>query len=51
MTRTADAQRRAELLDAIEAYVFANGLSDLSLRPLAAAVGSRPRVLLYYFGS
>ncbi len=51
MTRTADAQRRAELLDAIVEYVFANGLSDLSLRPLASAVGSSPRVLLYYFES
>lgn len=51
MTRTADAQRRAELLDAIVEYVFANGLADLSLRPLGAAIGISPRVLLYYFGS
>jgi AcrR family transcriptional regulator len=51
MTRTADAQRRAALLEAIVDYAFANGLSDLSLRPLAKAVGSSPRVLLYYFGS
>ena len=28
-----------------------NGLSDLSLRPLAAAVGVSPRTLLYHFGS
>ena len=28
-----------------------HGLADLSLRPLAAAVGSSPRVLLYLFGS
>ena len=27
------------------------GLADLSLRPLAGAVGSSPRVLLYLFGS
>jgi len=32
-------------------YVAQNGLSDLSLRPLAAAIGSSPRVLLYLFGS
>jgi AcrR family transcriptional regulator len=32
-------------------YVLANGLSDLSLRPLAAAIGSSPRVLLFLFGS
>jgi AcrR family transcriptional regulator len=51
MTRTADAERRAALLEAIVDYAFANGLSDLSLRPLAKAVGSSPRVLLYYFDS
>jgi AcrR family transcriptional regulator len=28
-----------------------HGIADLSLRPLARAVGSSPRVLLYYFGS
>jgi AcrR family transcriptional regulator len=32
-------------------YVLAHGIGDLSLRPLAAAVGSSPRVLLYLFGS
>lgn len=36
---------------AIVRYLAAHGLSDLSLRPLAKAVGSSPRVLLYYFGS
>ena len=51
MTRTADAERRAALLEAIVDYAFTYGLSDLSLRPLAKAVGSSPRVLLYYFGS
>jgi AcrR family transcriptional regulator len=43
--------RRAELLDAAYAYVLAHGLNGLSLRPLAAAIGSSPRVLLYLFGS
>ena len=43
--------RRAELLDASYAYVLGHGLNDLSLRPLAAAIGSSPRVLLYLFGS
>jgi AcrR family transcriptional regulator len=51
MARTADEQKRVELLERIVDYVMANGLSDLSLRPLADAVGSSPRVLLYYFGS
>jgi AcrR family transcriptional regulator len=43
--------RRAELLDASYAYVLDHGLNGLSLRPLAAAIGSSPRVLLYLFGS
>lgn len=51
MARTADEQKRVDLLERIVDYVMANGLSDLSLRPLADAVGSTPRVLLYYFTS
>jgi len=43
--------RHIELLDAAHAYVMANGLAELTLRPLAAAIGSSPRVLLYLFGS
>lgn len=43
--------RRAELLDACYAYVLEHGLTDLTLRPLAAATGTSPRVLLYLFGS
>jgi AcrR family transcriptional regulator len=43
--------REVELLDAAYAYVLKQGMSDLSLRPLAAAIGSSPRVLLYLFGS
>lgn len=46
-----DGARRAELLDRLVAYSATHGLSDVSLRPLAAAVGSSPRVLLYFFGS
>jgi AcrR family transcriptional regulator len=51
VARTADDERRAELLESIVDYVTANGIADLSLRPLAEAVGSSPRVLLYYFTS
>ncbi len=51
MTRTADERHPSELLDRIVDYVQAHGVTDLSLRPLAKAVGSSPRVLLYYFGS
>ncbi len=51
MPRYIDAADRARLLAAIVDYVLAHGLADLSLRPLAAAVGSSPRMLLYHFGS
>jgi AcrR family transcriptional regulator len=44
-------QRPVELLDAIIGYLLKHGVSDLSLRPLAKAVSSSPRVLLYHFGS
>src|SRR6476659_4712327 len=43
--------RRHELLEAAYGYVLERGLADLSLRPLATAVGSSPRVLLFLFGS
>ena len=43
--------RQDELLEAAYRYVLAHGLADLSLRPLAAAIGSSPRVLLFLFGS
>ena len=51
MSRTPSERRPAELKMAIVRYLALHGLSDLSLRPLAKAVGSSPRVLLYYFGS
>lgn len=43
--------RKIELLEGAYAYAMTHGVSDLSLRPLAAAIGSSPRVLLYLFGS
>jgi AcrR family transcriptional regulator len=51
MVRVADEQRPEELLDAIVAHMAKKGVAELSLRPLAKAVHSSPRVLLYYFGS
>jgi AcrR family transcriptional regulator len=51
MSRTVNEKRPAELLETIHGYLLANGISDLSLRPLAKAVGVSPRILLYYFGS
>jgi AcrR family transcriptional regulator len=49
--RTASETRPVELLDAIVGYLVKQGVAELSLRPLAKAVKSSPRVLLYYFGS
>jgi AcrR family transcriptional regulator len=43
--------RRAQLLERAYDHVLVNGLTGLSLRPLAAAIGSSPRVLLFLFGS
>ncbi|MFI0356876.1 TetR/AcrR family transcriptional regulator [Actinomadura sp. 9N407] len=43
--------RRTELLERAYRYALEHGLAELSLRPLAAAIGSSPRVLLYLFGS
>jgi AcrR family transcriptional regulator len=43
------AARRDELLDAATDYVLAHGLSSLSIRPLASALGLSHRTLLYYF--
>lgn len=49
--RTPDEDRPTELLDRITAYFGTHSIANLSLRPLAKAVGTSPRVLLYYFGS
>ena len=46
-----DSARKQELLEAAYAYVTDHGLVEMSLRPLAEAVGSSPRVLLFLFGS
>jgi AcrR family transcriptional regulator len=43
--------RKEELLELAYAYVREHGLAQLSLRPLAAAIGSSPRVLLFLFDS
>ena len=44
-------ERREELLELAYGYVRSHGITELSLRPLAAAIGSSPRVLLLLFGS
>jgi AcrR family transcriptional regulator len=43
--------RRDEVLELAYRYVLDRGISAMSLRPLATAVGSSPRVLLFLFGS
>ena len=51
MGRVADPTIREELVRAAGGYVLEHGLAGLSLRPLAAALGTSPRMLLYHFGS
>lgn len=43
--------RREELLEAAYRRALETGHNGLSLRPLARAIGSSPRVLLFLFGS
>jgi AcrR family transcriptional regulator len=42
---------RDRLLAAVLDYVVANGVSDLRLRDVAAAIGTSHRMLIYHFGS
>ncbi len=51
MTRTKDPAIRAQLLEKAIAYVLEYGLTDLSLRPLAEAIGTSARMLIHHFGS
>jgi AcrR family transcriptional regulator len=51
MARPADPARRGRTLAAVTDYVLEHGLADLSLRPLAGALGTSTRMLLYDFGS
>jgi AcrR family transcriptional regulator len=51
MGRVADPTIREELVSAAGDYVLEHGMADLSLRPLAQALGTSPRMLLYHFGS
>jgi AcrR family transcriptional regulator len=51
VARPADTERRGRTLAAITDYVLEHGLADLSLRPLAAALGTSTRMLLYDFSS
>jgi AcrR family transcriptional regulator len=44
-----DTVRRVELAEAATDYVLEHGLIGLSLRPLAAEIGTSDRMLLYHF--
>ena len=51
MARPVDTARRSELLDRAVEYAIEHGLSDLTLRPLADALGVMPNTLVHHFGS
>ncbi|WP_072803477.1 TetR family transcriptional regulator [Rhodococcoides yunnanense] len=51
MARPLDHGKRAELLQEVCRYIGVHGLDDLTLRPLAAALGTSSRMLIYYFDS
>ncbi len=51
MPRSIDQTRREELLQAAVDYAIEHGLSDLTLRPLADALGVMPNTLVHHFGS
>jgi AcrR family transcriptional regulator len=44
-------EARERLLAAVVEYVAIHGFSDLSLREVAAAIGTSHRMLIYHFGS
>jgi len=47
----APSPRQDELLELAYRHVLVHGLAGMSLRPLAKAIGSSPRVLLFLYGS
>lgn len=49
--RPVDHQRRAELLDAAVDYAIEHGFSELSWRPVAAALGVSTTALVHRFGT
>ncbi len=43
--------RKIELLDASLRYLVEHGVANISLRPMAAALGTSPRILMFHFKS
>ncbi|HEX6486223.1 MAG TPA: TetR/AcrR family transcriptional regulator, partial [Nocardioidaceae bacterium] len=50
-TRQRESTRRDQMVAAATDFVLEHGLIGLSLRPLAAALGTSDRMLLYHFTS
>ena len=46
-----DTPRRAALLQAAAAYLLKHGVAGMSLRPMAGAIGTSARLLIYHFGT
>ncbi|MFC9896879.1 TetR family transcriptional regulator [Nocardia sp. NPDC127579] len=51
MARPLDHAKRAEILAGVVTYIADHGLAELSLRPLAAELGTSSRMLIHYFGT
>lgn len=51
MARPPDPRIRARLRNQAVDYVFSHGIGDLALRPLAQALKTNARMLVYHFGS
>jgi AcrR family transcriptional regulator len=45
------ATRKEELLEELLGFLVKHGVADVSLRPMAAAVGTSARLLIFHFGS
>ncbi len=50
VARTADPVKREELLNGVVSYLEQHGIGEMSLAPMAQALGTSKRMLLYYFG-
>src|SRR5450759_2753661 len=51
MARPPNPRIRARLRDQAVDYVLSHGMADLALRPLASALKTNARMLVYHFGS
>ena len=51
VARQLDQHRRSEILEGTLEYIERHGIAELSLRPLAAELGTSSRMLIHYFGT